>query len=162
MEDMSTIIIEGPDGGGKTWLLYKLLEKYPEYRAAPRACSSTGVPLHGDSMIAYLNRHGRLDAHIYERHPSISGAVYDATFSESQSDKVGVHLQGSFHWILENAKVIYCRPPMDVIVKAVHGEPQLAGVARNIYQIVDIYDSLMSSLIPHETYDWTMDGLPDL
>lgn len=159
---MSTIIIEGPDGAGKTELLYALLDRYPEYRVAPRACSSIGGPLRGGSMIAYLNQYGRLDEHIYDRHPSISGVVYDAAFSRIQSDNVEAYLQGAFHWILENARVIYCRPPMDVIVKAVHSEPQLAGVARNIYQIVDMYDSLMANIIPHERYDWTKDDLPSM
>lgn len=159
---MSSIIIEGPDGAGKTELLHALLAKYPGYRAAPRACSSLGGPLHGGSMIEYLNRYGCLDAYIYDRHPSISGAVYDAVLHRTQPDSVGLHLQGCLHWILENSKVIYCRPPMDVIVAAVHSEPQLAGVARNICQIVDMYDSLMANIIPHERYDWTKDDLPSL
>ena len=159
---MSAIVIEGPDGAGKTELLYALLDKYPEYRVAPRACSSVGGPLRGSSMIAYLAQFGRLDAHIYDRHPSISGAVYDAIFSRAQPDNVGTHLQGSFYWILENAKVIYCRPPMEAIVKAAHSDPQMPGVARNIHRIMDMYDSLMASLIPHERYDWTQDDLPSL
>lgn len=159
---MSTIIIEGPDGAGKTELLYALLDQYPEYRVAPRACSSLGGPLRGSSMIAYLNQYGRLDAHIYDRHPSVSGAVYDAALSRIQSGNVEAYLQGAFYWILENAKVIYCRPPIDVIVKAVHSESQPPDVARNIYQIVDMYDSLMANIIPHERYDWTKDALPRL
>lgn len=160
---MSTIIIEGPDGAGKTELLYRLLDEYPEYRAAPRACSSLGGPLHGSKMVAYLAQYGHLDEHIYDRHPAISGVVYDAALSPKvQPDNVGAHLQNSFRWILENAKVIYCRPPMNAIVEAVHSEPQLAGVAVKIYQIVDMYDSLMANLIPHERYDWTHDDLPSL
>lgn len=159
---MSTIIIEGPDGAGKTRLLRALLDKYPEYRAAPRACSSVGGPLDSSSMAVYLDKYGHLDKHIYDRHPSISGAVYDAAIARTQPDNVGVYLQESFYWILGNAKVIYCRPPMGVIVKAVYSEPQMAGVVHNICQIVDIYDSLMVNLIPHERYDWTKDDLPSL
>lgn len=159
---MSTVIIEGPDGAGKTKLLHQLLNRHREYQIAPRACSSLGGPLPSEDMIAYLGLYGRLDGHIYDRHPSISGAVYDAVLSRTTPDNVGMRLQGAFHWILENAKVIYCRPPMDVVVKAVHGKPQLAGVARNIYQIIDTYDSLMKNLICHERYDWTQDDLPSL
>lgn len=159
---MSTVIIEGPDGAGKTKLLHQLLNKYREYQIAPRACSSLGGPLSGEGMIAYLDLYGRLDGHIYDRHPAVSGAVYDAVLSRTTPDNVGMRLQGTFHWILENTKVIYCRPPMDVVVKAVHSKPQLDGVARNIYQIVDTYDSLMKNLICHERYDWTQDDLPSL
>ena len=159
---MSTVIIEGPDGAGKTKLLHQLLSKYRRHQIAPRTCSSLGGPLSSDGMIAYLDLYGCLGGHIYDRHPSISGAVYDAVLSRTAPDNVGTRLQETFHWILENARVIYCRPPMDVVVKAMHSKPRLDGVARNIYQIVDTYDSLMKNLICHERYDWTQDDLPSL
>lgn len=159
---MSTVIIEGPDGAGKSTLLRRLLNEYQGYQIAPRACSSLGGPLPSESMIAYLDLYGCLGGHIYDRHPSISGAVYDAALSRTPPDNVMTYLQKAFCWILENAKVIYCRPPMDTIVRSVCSEPQLDGVARNIYQIVGMYDSLMANLIPHERYDWTQDDLPNL
>lgn len=159
---MSTVIIEGPDGTGKSTLLNRLLEKYPEYLAAPRPCSSLGGPLCGTDMAAYLTRYGSLDQSIYDRHPSISGAVYDAVLHRAPDTAVGPYLRGAFHWITENTRIIYCRPPMDVIVRSVLSGPQMNGVARNIYRIVDMYDSLMANIIPHERYDWTQDDLPSL
>lgn len=159
---MSTIIIEGPDGAGKSTLLRKLLGNYPEYSAAPRPCSSLGGPLYGTDMIAYLAQYGSLDQVIYDRHPSISGAVYDAALHRVPDTAAGLYLRGAFHWITENARIIYCRPPMDLIVRSVTQGPQMAGVARDIYRIVDTYDSLMGNIIPHEVYDWTKDDLPSL
>lgn len=159
---MSTIVIEGPDGAGKTTLLNKLLKKHPEYQMAPRPCSSLGGPLHGTGMIEYLARYGDLGQTIYDRHPSISGAVYDAVFHRTQGATVARYLQGAFYLVTENARVIYCRPPMDVIVQSVLAEHQMPGVARCIYQIVDTYDSIMNNLVPHEVYDWTTDDLPSL
>lgn len=159
---MSTIIIEGPDGTGKTTLMNQLLEKYPEYQVAPRPCSPLGGPLQEDDMGVYLKLYGQLDQHIYDRHPSISGAVYDAVFTRCPPGPLQRSLQGAFYWAMENAKIIYCRPPMDTIVNAVCTSPQLAGVKQGIYRIVDTYDSIMSNLIPHERYDWTKDELPSL
>lgn len=159
---MSTIIIEGPDGAGKTMLLNRLLEKYPEYRAAPRPCSSLGGPLCGKDMAAYLVRHGRLDQAIYDRYPPISGAVYDPVLHRTTDMAIGPYLRGAFYWITENARVIYCRPPINMIIRSVLSGPQMNGVARNIYRIVDMYDSLMGNIIPHERYDWTKDDLPCL
>lgn len=159
---MSTIIIEGPDGAGKSTLLRQLLVNYPEYQHAPRPCSSLGGPLCGPDLAAYLMQFGSLGGAIYDRHPSISGAVYDAVFHRDSDATVGRHLRGAFHWITENARVIYCRPPIDVIIRSVRASAQMPGVARNIYQIVDTYDSIMSNLVPHEVYDWTKDGMPSL
>lgn len=159
---MSTIIIEGPDGAGKTMLLRKLLKVYPEYSAAPRPCSSLGGPLCGADLAVYLAQYGSMDSVIYDRHPAISGAVYDAVFHRAPDTAIGRHLRRAFHWITENARVIYCRPPMDVITRSVVSGPQMAGVARGIYRIVETYDSIMHHLVSHETYDWTKDALPNL
>ena len=159
---MSTVILEGPDGAGKSTLLRRLLAKNPEYQPAPRSCSSLGGPLHGSDLVTYLANYGSLGQSIYDRHPSISGAVYGAVFHRAPTESIGRHLRSLFYWLTENARVIYCRPPMDVVVCSVLKEPQMEGVARNIYQIVDIYDSIMANMVPHETYDWTTDDLPDL
>lgn len=159
---MSTIIIEGSDGSGKSTLLRQLLVNHPEYQRAPRACSSLGGPLYGPDLASYLTQYGGLGGSIYDRHPSISGAVYDAVFHRDPDATTGRLLRGAFYWITENARVIYCRPPMDVIARSVLASPQMSGVARSIYQIVDTYDSIMCNLIPHERYDWTCDDLPSL
>lgn len=159
---MSAVIIEGPDGAGKSTLLRRLLEKHPEYQQAPRACSSLGGPLRGSDLVAYLTQYGSMDSVIYDRHPVISGTVYDAVLHSAPSTAVGRYLRGVFHWITENARVIYCRPPMDVIARAVAATPQMPGVAGSIYRIVAAYDGIMHYLVPHETYDWTTDDLPDL
>lgn len=159
---MSTVILEGPDGAGKSTLLHRLLAKNPEYQSAPRPCSSLGGPLYGSDLVTYLANYGSLGQSIYDRHPSISGAVYDAVLHRAPDKSTGQRLRGLFYWLTENARIIYCRPPMNVIVSSVLKEPQMEGVARNIYQIVDIYDSIMASMVPHEIYDWTTDDLPDL
>lgn len=159
---MSTVIIEGPDGAGKSVLLRRLLEEHPEYQQAPRGCSSLGGPLCGADLAVYLAEYGCMGSAIYDRHPSISGAVYDAVFHRPPDIAVGRLLRGAFHWITENARVIYCRPPADVIAQVVAAGPQMAGVARNIYRIMETYDSIMNYLVPHEVYDWTTDALPDL
>ena len=159
---MSTIIIEGPDGAGKTRLVKALLDKYPEYLAAPRACTSIDGPLSGRELVYWISRFGMLDNHIYDRHPAVSGPVYDAVFSRRVDPWTQPWIQGIFYEICENARVIYCRPPRRAIVEAVNGSPQMGGVNRMIHQLVDTYDAIMDNLVPHENYDWTTDDLPDL
>jgi hypothetical protein len=159
---MSTIIIEGPDGAGKTRLVEALLDRYPEYRAAPRACTSIDGPLSGRDLVYWINRFGMLDGNIYDRHPAISGPVYDAVLSRRVELWVQPWIQGIFHEIHESARVIYCRPPRRAIVEAVNGAPQMDGVNRMIHRLVDTYDAIMANMIQHERYDWTRDDLPSL
>lgn len=162
VDSMSTVIIEGPDGAGKSTLLCRLLGGHPGYRQAPRACSSLGGPPCGADLVAYLAQYGSMDSAIYDRHPAISGAVYDAVLHRAPDTAVGPYLREAFRWVIENARVIYCRPPMDVIVQSVISSPQMDGVPRSIYRVVETYDSIMHHLVPHETYDWTADDLPNL
>lgn len=162
VDSVSTVIIEGPDGAGKSTLLRRLLEKHPEYQQAPRACSSLGGPLCGTDLAMYLTQYGCMGSAIYDRHPSISGAVYEAVFHRPLDPTMGRRLREAFYWITENARVIYCRPPAGVIAREVATSSQMPGVTKNISRIIATYDSIMYHLVPHEVYDWTTDALPSL
>lgn len=159
---MRPIIIEGPDGAGKTFTLYNFINTHVDYNFAPRACTSIGGPLVGDELIDYLREYGCVEGMVYDRHPCISGLVYDAVFAREVQPSVARELQKTFQTILDRATVVYCRPPMEQIVNAVHQSPQMVGVRQGIYRIVDTYDSLMQGAIPHIRYDWTCDDLPSL
>lgn len=159
---MRPIIIEGPDGAGKTFTFSDIIGTYTDYNPAPRACTSIGGPLIGNELIDYLRDYGCAEGMVYDRHPCISGLVYDAVFAREVRPSVAEELQKMFRAILDHAIVIYCRPPMENIINAVHQSPQMAGVTRSIYRIVDTYDSLMQGAIPHIRYDWTCDDLPSL
>lgn len=159
---MRPIIIEGPDGAGKTLTLHNLIGTYAGYNPAPRACTSIGGPLVGDELIDYLRKYGCVEGMIYDRHPCISGIVYDAVFAREKHAGAARELQKTFSTILSDAIFIYCRPPIETIVKSVYSSLQMDGVRRFIHQIVYTYDSLMANMIPHMEYDWTKDDLPSL
>ena len=156
------IIIEGPDGAGKSTLIKKLRAAHPVLKMAPRACTALGGPLRGDDMFKWLRTYGAMYGHIYDLHPCLSGAVYGAVFGDTPLDSPRGLLSGLFWEIHENARVIYCRPPRREIVRAVNESAQLDGVARKIHQIIDTYDAVMVSMVDYELYDWTKDELPSL
>lgn len=159
---MRAIVIEGPDGAGKTHLMKAMLGRHPEYRAAPRPCTSLGGPMTGQRLVDWIQNYGLMDTCIYDRHPSISGPVYDVVFSRRVAQKMQPWIQGVLYEIHKNARVIYCRPPRRTIIRAVNESPQMNGVERMIHRIIDTYDAIMGSMIPHERYDWTTDDLPSL
>ncbi len=156
------IIIEGPDGAGKSMLIKNLRIKNPELRLAVRPCSPQGGPMVGGELIEWLKNWGKRPGYVHDRHPCISGPVYDAVFSRPVDSRVQPWLQDALYWVRENARVIYCRPPRSAIVAAVNEHPQMKGVDRMIHQLIDTYDSIMGNMIPHERYDWTKDDLPSL
>lgn len=156
------IIVEGPDGAGKSTLVRKLMDENPRLQLAPRACTSLGGPLRGDAMFEWLRDYGAMYGYIYDRHQCISGAVYDTIRADPPDASLRGWLSGLLWEIHENARVFYCRPPRREILKAVHTSDQMAGVASKINLIIDMYDSIMAYMIPHEVYDWTKDDLPCL
>ena len=156
------IVVEGPDGAGKSTLIKSLMLANPCLKQAPRACSSLGGPLVGDDLIEWIREYGILYGYIYDRHPCISGPVYSAVYADTPEERTWTWLQGAFYEIRENASVIYCRPPRREIGRAVTESAQMAGVDRNIHRIIDTYDAIMASMVPHERYDWTKDALPSL
>lgn len=156
------IIVEGPDGAGKSTLIQRLKAENPELQLAPRACTSLGGPLRGNHLLEWLIDYGAVYGYIYDRHPCISGAVYGAVRGDPPDASLWGRLSGLTREINENARVIYCRPPRHEIIKAVNDTAQLEGVSRQIHSIIDAYDAIMGVMIAHERYDWTKDDLPCL
>lgn len=156
------IIVEGPDGAGKSTLVQRLIDENPGLKLAPRACTSLGGPLRGDAMRKWLRDYSRMYGYIYDRHQCISGAVYDAIRADPPDASFRRQLSSIFRDIYENAHIVYCRPPRHEILKAVHTSDQMAGVTSKIDLIIDMYDSIMANMVPHEVYDWTKDDLPYL
>lgn len=156
------IIIEGPDGAGKSTLISSLMLKYPRLKMAPRPCTSLGGPLAGKELARWLEEYGVMPGYLYDRHQCISGPVYDAVLERPVDPQVQSVLQSVFYDMLSGARVIYCRPPRAEIVRAINDNAQLDGVARKIHEIISTYDALMCNIVTHERYDWTRNELPSL
>lgn len=156
------IVVEGPDGTGKSTLIRQLQDAYPGLKIAPRACTSLAGPLSGNGLVNWLKKYGVMVGYVYDRHPCISGPVYDAVYANPVEGWAGDWVRGAFREILDNARIIYCRPPRREIVKSVNESAQMGGVERNIHRIIDTYDAIMGNMLSHERYDWTRDELPSL
>lgn len=156
------IIIEGPDGAGKSTLIKSLQLANTGLTLAPRPCTSLGGPLVGDDLLQWLQDYSRMYGYIYDRHPCISGAVYDSVYSRPVEPRLQQRLHEAFWEARDNARVIYCRPPRQEIIRSVNESAQMGGVDRKIHQIIDTYDAIMANMVPHEKYDWTRDELPSM
>jgi hypothetical protein len=114
------IIVEGPDGSGKTSLITMLAEKL-DFEVMPRACTSdNGVD--PATLKEWVNRDLSLPIHqpkFYDRHPLISEPIYGPLIRGHMADgwtDVG--------WLASRLNIlrikepffIFCLPPMGAVL----------------------------------------------
>lgn len=158
---MPNIVVEGPDGAGKTTLMETLRATagkryFVMMRHSCRPYTSADAMRFYD-ILRGVNQELTV---LIDRHPCISEPIY------------GPILRG--HDLLEKisrerllemieqscSRIIYCRPPERVIRENLSKQPQLAGVFEKIGRLIDTYDRAMHAIgsrtgIPIITYDWT-------
>ncbi|QWY84927.1 polynucleotide kinase [Gordonia phage MScarn] len=136
-----SIIIEGPDGAGKSMLLKSLLEDLPDMRPAPRFCTSTGGPV--ENLWAEVMT-GALDLIssklIYDRHPMWSEYIYS---QELGRDIAPGFLTPSARQLADAmvsaTTVVVCLPSLERVRANLEAEEQMSGVAEHIDRIYQAY-----------------------
>lgn len=147
------IIVEGPDGAGKSTLIRTLIDKYPQLTRVRRHVTSDG-PVTGD-LSRWCGEAVRRDmknpTRIYDRHPFISEFIY-APLLRGAIDPTLLTANASSlrdFWI-QTSLVIWCFPPSFDL----SAEPQMAGVADNIDSIVREYRRMEKTWLgPKITYN---------
>src|SRR5690242_17573223 len=159
---MLPIIVEGPDGAGKSTLIDHLKEAF-SLPQAPRFSTSEGGPkaelfkLAWDDVTSWKNRMGTV---IYDRHPLISDMIYGPVLRGHVAPGFsGSSARYLMQVMYREALVILCLPPVEVVRANVLNDdvPQLGGVADNIDTLYSLYQQLTvqwptSRLI---SYDYT-------
>ncbi|QOP64424.1 thymidylate kinase [Gordonia phage Orla] len=138
-----SIIVEGPDGAGKTTLIEQLKGAIPELMELPRFCTSTGGPL-PDLFAAVQDRLWQLTTPhaILDRHPLWSEYVYQQALGREMIVEFYDGSATRAHNVLdEHALVIVCLPPIEVVRERLRAEEQLSGVE---YAIDDIYERYLT------------------
>lgn len=141
------VVVEGPDGAGKSTLIEKLRANSTRYFIIIK---SAGPPPH----LGYIQEfHDALEAFersfspmpitvICDRHPAISDPIYAGLIGDRKS----IPLSTS-KWMLRSIDVlIYCRPSDAVILANVHGNEQMDGVREKTRHIIAEYDDTISRL----------------
>ena len=155
------IILEGPDGAGKSTLVESFRRNSNRYFWTLR---SSGPPASVRQLLEVLGwaTHKPSDIDIlFDRHPSISESIYGPILRD-------VNLLKDYPqdlWLLHSNAIVYCRPPFDVIEHNVKHTPQLSGVQGCLMQIVRMYDVLMESLSDSNRiihYDYTKHRVEDI
>jgi thymidylate kinase len=165
---VSIIIVEGPDGAGKTTLIRNLREESKRYFWV---ASSSGPPKDLEEIrdvLRWVDKAAELQIPvIFDRFPLISESVYGPVLrGKCLLDEMGDSEHISVTALLRKInRVVYCRPSLEVIRKnVIEGTtPQLLGVLENLKDIVERYDKLMDILedeIQVYHYDYRIEATP--
>lgn len=136
-----TIIIEGPDGAGKTTLVQSLQYHFPGMEQHPRFCTSTGGPI--SDLAEAVHHDVRTDPtnFLYDRHPVISEFIYGLAIPERRlapaflTPAMGrIRNRVAYHSV-----TIFCIPPLQAVWDNVLVGDDMPGVKQNIEKIYDHY-----------------------
>lgn len=162
---MKLIVVEGPDGCGKSTLIERLSRESARHFVHIRR---SGAPKTLDDLrgIATLLTAAASSAVsvVCERHPFISEIIYGETLRGANrlSDLYSPAMIRST--LIDTVeRIIYCRPPTEYIEEGILSKPQLKGVAEKLPLLVESYDQMMDKMmpalgIPVIRYNWRSGG----
>ena len=161
MELLHSILLEGPDGAGKTCLFERMVGLW-DFKSAGH---DGGPPESAHEAVGRLVDFESQDPAVRDRCPAISDIVYSKALNRDPK-----LTEKEYKFWLKNFKplVIYCRPPREVLNHApIREKPHKTAkhayqVAKERDRIIRNYDSLMVEWSEDGTiggieYDWTVD-----
>lgn len=151
------IILEGPDGTGKSTLINQL-RTHLKLNLRPRFADSLGGPVDNvyDAMMADLNSGVGKD-HLYDRYPFISEPIYGTHVRGTYDPRFGSQeMNDSLDYY--KPLVILCAPKYETGLANVSASEQMPGVVENYRKIWEGYYSFMMNY-PHGLILWDYENM---
>ena len=136
------LIVEGPDGAGKTTLINELLRLEPDLQLSPRVVSKEAKAT--TDLQAWVENDLSSDREgvVYDRYRLISQPIYGAVL---RNEEPGVF--GDLEWLItmnqalraKNPVIVHCLPPIEVVRANVKDDPDNTAVADRIDQLYIAY-----------------------
>jgi hypothetical protein len=145
---MMHLVLEGPDGGGKTRLAEAICDQFPTMKSAEKASTSKTGPIR--NLAAWTRaQFDVMDKSIcpllYDRHPVISEPIYGPLVRGGAQPgfQPSPWLSTARLQMYSRTFVIWCIPPLEEVQKAVIDGRDMPGVAENIEKIHAEYLRIM-------------------
>lgn len=148
-----TIIIEGPDGAGKTSLITKLTEVFPELHLMGRVVrkdTTTDIDLvewvRHDNMLTW-------QPNIYDRHRLISEPIYGPILRRSSPgfDSWPWMVQMTRQFYSRRPFMVYCLPPKEVVKANIYED-----TANDNTAIIDVWEPIYNAYVARAAIDRSM------
>lgn len=125
------LVLEGPDGGGKTYLAQQLVKALDlEYRKpSQEVLSSTQGPVNPRALIEWWMIEVQLCEEdpayerrgVYDRTTYISDPIYRLVYGEHSAATVRQMRRG-IDFLADNAMIVWCIPPWDVTLESLRNQ----------------------------------------
>lgn len=141
---MAVILVEGCDNTGKTTLVNKLAHKTGYTVVHSKGPDKDQIKPWLNHILEKAENGENL---IMDRVSLVSEQVYgpilrgDSVFGPSE----WLGLWGRFMEL--QPKIVYCRPPREVILGTITEREQMGGVAENCRKLIDAYDNFFNYLL---------------
>lgn len=163
------LIIEGPDGAGKSTLIETMRRESNRSFAILRMSM---YPRDTDEVAQYLRfieRHPPDLPLVLDRHPLISEPIYGPLLRGIDRTACFSFTTHFSRILPSHLRMIYCRPPNETIRANVekNANEQLAGVVERAEKLATEYDIMIRepkvrSMIPITRYDYTQDKIENI
>ena len=120
------LIVEGPDGAGKTTLINQLQQHFPTLEVAPRVVTKDAEAMTDLKEWVKQNLEEGWQWKIFDRHRLISEFIYGPLLREAQEPGFNdlVWAYNSLSKLEElYPLIIYCLPPLETVKANLHGDP---------------------------------------
>lgn len=140
------IVIEGPDGAGKSTLIEQLRANSSQYYVIVRSGHPPSLEAHdrfvlGVRALSYIVKPEHV---LCDRHQAISERVYTPLLR-----RVAFNPPGLLRSWEEIDIVVYCRPQVLTILRNSKAQRQMEGVGDSLARIVGAYDQTMAVVEQH-------------
>jgi len=165
---MKHVIVEGPDGSGKSTLVKALREI--GMKPAPRASNSIQGPV-ADLMDWVIRDQqdmiARWDKHVYDRHPLISEPIYGRIVRDNPAEGFNnpSWMVSRIAHLYVSTLVVWCMPPLYAVEENANltADNQMAGVVDHIEDLYMEYEKVKSDWAgPAITYDYTIQNADNM
>lgn len=145
------IIVEGPDGAGKSTLIKQILNEFPQLSVAPRVVSKETEAL--VDLRVWVDNHFLEDTKnvIFDRHRLISEPIYGPILRRQNQEPGFTDRDWMYDslvklYIHTKPLVIYCLPPLEVV------KANLANDPDNV-KVVDSIDAIYCAYVAKSSID---------
>lgn len=168
---MGMIVVEGPDGSGKSSLADLLASRFNLVKA-PRLAHSLFGPINdlADGVMKSLEEQRGAEGMVYDRFAPISEAIYGSVVRQDIREGFsGPFMAHAWKSMMElNPLFIFCLPPYSTVVANLREVDQMDGVMEHLYEVYHLYSAqaftLQGLLGPKRVliYNYTLDNIERL